>query len=804
MGESRVRIQNVRGLCALLLGIGVALFAWLSGNSSVFPPELWDEVAIAAGIRPPTGPTPGFWSFGVSQLIAFAGLDRAISTLRALGPVSLGLLASFMYLFLGEMLPLSLRQRMKKWGWSRRIVHLVLVQGALCFVLSDPVWRLGRVFAPDMLPLLVGVVLLDVFCWAMRGGKPFLAILMSGIAGLFAADSVFAFILPLTFSAFVSRRLNSPGVKMNDALANPLLRYLTFRRIFVVFFLMWIVGVWLNSQYFWANGGLAAHGWTQFTYFLHYLYGYLLEIGAAARPLGWVFILIAVAAPLVLAIAFLGVATDDDRLLSYVIGLLFLFLGLFAFTQSTGWTSAWFWRWIDVPEQVPSQFLLCFCLFMTSVTVTFSLCVVGVEFYFRSDSRVAGVRFEDAVESAKNWDRVVASLRKAERVVRAGLAYEPLVVLVLLVVPRFSTVEREMSALVNDSIWQTAEECGSAKLVFTDGMLDPAVELAAMRQGRSLKALSMLAGTKPYEKYIRTRGEMDDEDVEMLESSASNTLRTWVKNGGGRASDIAVQVGLELWRRNGLTVPEYGGFVARTAGFPPGERERWTEAAHGLAARALALHRDEGVDDVSNAGLKEMLSIVEWRLSRMCRMRSDAADIGGNAADAVFEVELAEALDNVNVAWGRVRERLEWTEMTYDTRFTPREGLRHWLAKGDFRMARLYARKILTSKPQDSSANFVVGMSYFVEEKYNRAEAYLKRSLELRPDEPAALNNLAVVQAKLGRLEEAETNALKALKSLPDSTEINSTLRAIRKRLGVPVDGPGGTTDQKEKEGTDK
>ena len=387
-------------------------------------------------------------------------------------------------------------------------------------MLSDPVWRLGRVFAPDMLLLLVGVLLLDVFCWAMRGGKPFLAILMSGIAGLFAADTVFAFVLLPTFSAFVSRRLNSPGVKMNDALSNPLLRYLTFRRMFVMFSLMWIVGVWLNTQYFWANGGLAAQGWTQFTYFLHYLFGYLQEIGAAARPLGWVFITIAAVAPLVIAIAFVGVATDDDKLLSYLVGLVFLAIGLFAFTQSTGWTSAWFWHWIDTPEQVPSQFLLCFCMFMTSVVVTMSLCVVGVEFYFRSDSRVAEVHFEDAVESAKNWARVVASLRKIGRVVRAGLVYEPLIVLVLLVVPRFSTAEREMSALVNDSIWQTAEECGSARLIFTDGMLDSALEVAAKRQGRDLKALSMLAGTTPYEKYVRTRGETDEEDEEMLEAGA--------------------------------------------------------------------------------------------------------------------------------------------------------------------------------------------------------------------------------------------------------------------------------------------
>ena len=98
-------------------------------------------------------------------------------------------------------------------------------------------------------------------------------------------------------------------------------------------------------------------------------------------------------------------------------------------------------------------------------------------------------------------------------------------------------------------------------------------------------------------------------------------------------------------------------------------------------------------------------------------------------------------------------------------------------------MARLYASRILRANPQDSSANFAVGMSYFIEEKYNRAEAYLKRSLEARPGEPAALNNLAVVQAKLGRLREAEANAVAAHVKFPDSREVNSTLDYIRRRL---------------------
>ena len=70
----------------------------------------------------------------------------------------------------------------------------------------------------------------------------------------------------------------------------------------------------------------------------------------------------------------------------------------------------------------------------------------------------------------------------------------------------------------------------------------------------------------------------------------------------------------------------------------------------------------------------------------------------------------------------------------------------------------------------------------FVEEQYGRAEIYLKRSLASRPDEPAALNNLAIALLRQGRYAEAETNALHALRVLPDSPAVKKTVDAIREK----------------------
>ena len=102
--------------------------------------------------------------------------------------------------------------------------------------------------------------------------------------------------------------------------------------------------------------------------------------------------------------------------------------------------------------------------------------------------------------------------------------------------------------------------------------------------------------------------------------------------------------------------------------------------------------------------------------------------------------------------------------------------------KGWKNITHLFAQQVLQSDPDDSPANFAMGMNYFVQEQYGRAEVYLKRCLVRRPNEPAVLNNLAVAQMRQGRLDEAETNATRALKSLPTSTDILRTLKSIQDR----------------------
>ena len=289
-----------------------------------------------------------------------------------------------------------------------------------------------------------------------------------------------------------------------------------------------------------------------------------------------------------------------------------------------------------------------------------------------------------------------------------------------------------------------------------------------------------MSGSSPLEIHLRTRDAADEEDRDMLAVGAANALRTWVRDKPERATNIAVQLGFELWRHDKLPLPPCGGLVARTAGFPSALAKDGRQRAVDLANRILKLYETADPMSIANRELKSMFMFLQWRIARMCRMRADAADRSGNLSLAMEESELAERLDGKNVAYSRIRKQMDWVGQQKGMRLTPREGLKIGLDRADFRLARTFAQQVLVSDPENTRANFAMGMGYFIDEQYGRAEVYLKRCLAKSPDEPAALNNLAIAQMRLGRLAEAETNAARALKVYPTSKEIQKTFQHIR------------------------
>ena len=181
---------------AIALGCVFAVLSWWWGSAEV-PPEMWEDVAVAAGLRPPVAPFPGLWHGFSSLLFRAVGLRAGLWMLRALGPLSLGLVAAAVFMVLHELLPMTLRLRMKRVGWSRFIVRLVLMQATVCLVCAEPVWRACRFFSPTTLQLLLTVIAAILCSRAFRLKSVVRVYLAAGVLGVLAAETPVGLIVPM-------------------------------------------------------------------------------------------------------------------------------------------------------------------------------------------------------------------------------------------------------------------------------------------------------------------------------------------------------------------------------------------------------------------------------------------------------------------------------------------------------------------------------------------------------------------------------------------------------------------------------
>lgn len=766
---------------AMSLGVAVAALSWF-WRYAWLPPGAWEDVAVAAGLHPPEAAFPLLWHAIVHPLFRFFDMAQAIRILRFGGFVSLGLVAMLLMAIFNETLPTAMRSRTQRRAWCRWIVRVVLVQGVVLCVCSDPVWEVGQVFGPAMLHLLMLLGAILVFVrYALRKG------IIQGwywtmlILGVMSGETTLGLLLAVACLFFCRLRAELNADKMQNPLADPFVRTMVMRRMTVIAAVGWLVAVLVNVAFFCMQDGLEAHDLSGFQYSVTYLHNYWKLLTTASSPSGWMLSIIVVLVPFVLSIVHLSVATDDDKFLPYWYAAYFLLVGLVAFLQLAGWQSFWFWTWTGDGNAVESPLLKCCCSFLSAQTFTYALCVLGVEVYFRNYKRIAGIKYQDSVEDTELGADLAASLRRFSRISRLSLLLEPLVMFALVVPYRMQTTTRGIIRALYDFARQTAWECQDARFVFTDGTLDTAVELCAREQRRELLPLSMTGGSTERERFLRGRGALDEEDREMMSYGAVDALRTWLRHKQQRLDDVAVQLGFELWTLAKQPQPPVAGLVARPSGFPPGLAKEGIEQAHALVARILDVYAGDDELESTSPELRDLFTRVQWRVARMCRMRADILDRSKQTDAALAESQRADDLDAHNASFQHVRRQLEMVGQGKNFRLTPREGVRLGMDRGDFRMAEMFARQVLYSDPDDVSANFVMGMFYFGNEQYGRAEQYLKTCLKKRPDESAVLNNLAVTQLRQGHLDEAESNARHALKSNPKSREAQRTLESVLK-----------------------
>ena len=113
MMTDRERLTRSDFAWAIILGVITASLAWFWGGEGI-PSDLWEEISVAAGLRPPTAPFPCVWHAIVQGLFSLLGVNGGLFALRLLGPLALGTATGVGFILLYELVPSVPRKRLTK------------------------------------------------------------------------------------------------------------------------------------------------------------------------------------------------------------------------------------------------------------------------------------------------------------------------------------------------------------------------------------------------------------------------------------------------------------------------------------------------------------------------------------------------------------------------------------------------------------------------------------------------------------------------------------------------------------------
>ena len=721
-------------------------------------PGLWNEVSVVSGLRPPRTIFPGFWRLGAACLFHFLDMGTATVVLRWLGAVAGGFCVTVFCLIVRQILALVIHTSRPYAVWFRVIAPLFAFLGALLFGVSDPLWRICRVFSPELMRL--SMLLLAVH-WVLRWftcGGQWRVLSAFALMGAMAAETPFAFLLPLLFAvsyAAVWHCVMDGLFRKPDGLPEPV--ELPKWRMFFVFLGALAAAVWLNTFGFVHFGGLEANGWSANDIYFRYAGGYWRLLVGSATLIGWALGLGVCVLPLLVALTMFPRSVRDDQPMAFNYGVMLFFVGVLAAMQSGAFPAARFWTYSSDTVMVESGFLLAF--FVACAMASFAL--VGAAFAFECQRKYLMSAADQELESGVAAEKPGRMLRGVVPALACGFA-------ALALCHLRKPVETEMQRIVDDAVDETVEECDGARWLFTDGRLDAGIELAAAAKGRKLTTLDMMSGATEWERTVRVRGFSEGtDDYEAAEKGTPTLLRVWAGEKTNGMDGVALQLGFDFWKRERRPLPKASGMVAREVGMTDEAAEKGIARAKELSRRILDV-APQVESAAPSPSLASAFSAVAWRLSRFARLREDHG--------------LADELDVSNGALKKMLSVIEYERMRTFMQLTPREGLQLALRRADFAEARRYATVVLHNDEDDAEANFAMGMQSLVAKDMSSAELYLKRCLKQRPKEPAVLNNLSIICRKQRRWKEAEDYARRAMEVLPGSPEVRQTLSDALKK----------------------
>lgn len=744
-------------LLALVAGATVSLLILFFGVSGA-DPSAWEELAAVSGLRPPQLSLPGIWRWTVGWLFSLFNYQTAVSILSVLGALVAGLCISLFYAVLRMALDFLVRFINPCPLWVRRIAPFFSLVAVLLFGLSDPYWVMAQIFSPDQLHFLLMIVATFVlFRWFAVGNSIRLYVAFA-LMGFLAAESLFGVLMPILFIIAYFSILHGiiDGIFVKPLLRLPTPDELPKWRMFFIFLGGIALVVWLNVETYMFLGGSVANGWDVTATYFHYSVGYFTKLVQASTLLGWILGLGFCVLPLAVALRIFPSLMRDDCPMIFGRGVIMFFVGILATMQSGLFAGTRFWTFSFGLPVVNSGFLL--CLFLACAMVAVALFLSSFTFACQAVF-LAHVVDEDGLP-------VVGPNRFLRRMI-------PVITVIIVCVATVRGVwrsdENAILQVVNDVVEETVAECDGVEWLFTDGRIDPAVELVAASKGRKLTALNLMSGASDWETYVRCRGLKPGSD----EHNAAKTgvpvlLRIWAGEKTNGLERAALQLGFDYWRRERKSLPELSGLVARAIWPSATEVTNGIVRSAALSERILALSKVADRAHLSPA-LASAFSAVNWRLSRFAHLRGDD--------------NLGDDLDRSNAALEGMLLAIEAERQRTFMQLTPREGLRLALRRTNFSEGARYAMAVLRNDEFDPEANFAMGMNAVRQKRMADAEMYLRKCLKRREHDPAVVNNLSIVCRKQRKYQEAEAFARKAVELLPSSRETQRTLADALKRL---------------------
>ncbi len=778
---SRIAFRHVwcDYLAAACAGFAFFVLAFVWAYPAIHP-DVWNEIAVAAGTRPPECVPGGVWRGFVACLFDIVGIDAGLVWLRLLGKVAGGGTVACVFVLMRCILPRYLEIQLRSYIRRRWLICGLIAFGAFLFGCSDPVWRAFQQFGPEAFVVSFGFISLVLFYRFLLGGGRWGIMLSYLLAGVLAAESPAGFVLvaflTVSFIRAQQLELDDGHLIFNPFAVQRLKWQLTF-----MFLIGLVAALAYDFHFFVQSDGFVATGLETPAFVARFFTTWWKGAVGAATPLGWAFGILLAFVPCLVSFGLARRATNTEKFLPYELGGFFVVSGIVTLVQLAGWKWGWFWTWVKFPPMLASGVLGAALMYFCALAAVFALAVIGVDFWCRDYRHVAVRIYSDPnLERNENDDRT----KNAMRVLRFGLAFVVVFVLGGTVWGRHKVTTRRMVGLIDEFVTETVRECAGAHWLFTDGVFDPMIEVRSRAMKRPVVPLSLMASKGAYDAYLRVRSARDKEDRSVFETSVLAAFQLWAASKPERMKETAFQLGFERWRQRGWAPPLCLGVVATGAAVPKEEVQRAVDVAHALSSRILAGYIEAGEGhklDCPDGEVMRVYECVQWRLARLAQQRALAHGRAGEVQIAAAERNLAEKLDARNVSFNEIQKKVESLQRQSNPVLTPREGLEVALRRNDFVMARRYALPVLNADPDNVYANYAMGMSNFLEERWDLAARFLERTLVKRPNDPVVMNNIAVSRWKNGRLADALFWCEMALKVKPDVVDVKENLERIRK-----------------------